>query len=567
MPVSSETPTESPASPPLSRVGLAAAFLLPIVLLAPFANKAYHIDDPLQLWTAQHIHEEPFDFYGFDIVMRDVMPMYQANQNPPGTPYLLALWALVFGWSEVALHMLMAAVTGMLGLGTYVFASRFTRRPMLATVLAVTTPAVLVTGNTVMTDIPMTTLYVWGLALWVRGFDAGSHTRWAAAVCVIGLSTWFKYFGVTAVLLMLAYGVLRERRLGWWSLYLLVPAGFLGAYEWITYELYGVGLFSTASAYAGLPTGEAPLSALADRGRVGLMFVGGSLLCTLALAPLMFRKWILAAIAGAALLLGAIYYANPGAVSNITSDLTRTAQGLLALQGALFAVAGAVLMAVAAADLLRRRDADSAILVLCVVGTFVFSTMLNWTINVRTMLPMIPAAAILLARRLEDRPLPRLGRIRAEYLAAAAALSVSLCVVWGDYRLAGTGRDAAEQFSRDDAATQARYLYEGGWGFHYYMVEKKIPFMVKAAEEHVRPGDRIAVQRWGPIAIDYDAARARIDPALGHRFVASRWISTLHPLRGAGFHAHTIGPLPYAFLPSPPQFFDVYVLGIYDAPH
>jgi len=33
--------------------------------LAPFLNKAFHIDDPLFIWMAQQIAKHPFDHYGF----------------------------------------------------------------------------------------------------------------------------------------------------------------------------------------------------------------------------------------------------------------------------------------------------------------------------------------------------------------------------------------------------------------------------------------------------------------------------------------------------------------------
>src|ERR1700683_1500852 len=39
-----------------------------VACLGPFANKAYHIDDPLFLKAAQHIREEPANFYNFPVI-------------------------------------------------------------------------------------------------------------------------------------------------------------------------------------------------------------------------------------------------------------------------------------------------------------------------------------------------------------------------------------------------------------------------------------------------------------------------------------------------------------------
>ena len=37
------------------RRGMALAFFLPIVLLLPFINRAYNIDEPMFVWVAQQV--------------------------------------------------------------------------------------------------------------------------------------------------------------------------------------------------------------------------------------------------------------------------------------------------------------------------------------------------------------------------------------------------------------------------------------------------------------------------------------------------------------------------------
>ncbi|HZM02853.1 MAG TPA: hypothetical protein VFC44_07500, partial [Candidatus Saccharimonadales bacterium] len=81
---------------------LAAATL---ACLVPFVDKAFHIDDPLFIWTARHIHAEPFNFYDFQVNWDSwLKPMAAVTQNPPLASYYMALAASVLGWSEVALH-------------------------------------------------------------------------------------------------------------------------------------------------------------------------------------------------------------------------------------------------------------------------------------------------------------------------------------------------------------------------------------------------------------------------------------------------------------------------------
>ena len=58
--------------------------------LLPFADKAFHMDDPQFLWPAQQILSHPADFYGFSINwFWTELPMAEATSNPPLTAYVM----------------------------------------------------------------------------------------------------------------------------------------------------------------------------------------------------------------------------------------------------------------------------------------------------------------------------------------------------------------------------------------------------------------------------------------------------------------------------------------------
>lgn len=38
-----------------------------LIVLVPLVGKAFHVDEPLFVWTAQRIEIAPLDFYGFDV--------------------------------------------------------------------------------------------------------------------------------------------------------------------------------------------------------------------------------------------------------------------------------------------------------------------------------------------------------------------------------------------------------------------------------------------------------------------------------------------------------------------
>jgi len=76
-----------------------------LACLVPFLGKAFHMDDPLFIWTARHIRSHPADFYGFKVDWSyEQAPMSVEMNNPPLACYYMAAVGRVLGWSEQALH-------------------------------------------------------------------------------------------------------------------------------------------------------------------------------------------------------------------------------------------------------------------------------------------------------------------------------------------------------------------------------------------------------------------------------------------------------------------------------
>src|SRR6476646_6485382 len=112
--------------------GVFIAAVAVLAVLAPFLNKAFHIDDPLFLWMAQQIAHHPGDPYGFAVNWyRDSQPMSSVMQNPPLGSYYMALMAKFLGWSELAMHtaFLVPAIAAVLG--TFFLARRLSGSPLL----------------------------------------------------------------------------------------------------------------------------------------------------------------------------------------------------------------------------------------------------------------------------------------------------------------------------------------------------------------------------------------------------------------------------------------------------
>src|SRR5437660_9268415 len=103
-----------------------------VAALAPFLNKAFHIDEPLFLWMAQQVSQHPADPYGFSRNWYvSAKPMFSIMQNPPLNAYYMALAAKVLGWSEPAMHSAFLVLAVTVVIVTFFVAQRVQRVPLI----------------------------------------------------------------------------------------------------------------------------------------------------------------------------------------------------------------------------------------------------------------------------------------------------------------------------------------------------------------------------------------------------------------------------------------------------
>lgn len=455
----------------VSHIGSAALLTLLVLLcLLPFLNKAFHIDDPLFLWSAQWIQSHPLDFYGRAVNWNGTLaPMAVVNNNPPLTAYYIAGAAALVGWKEVGLHLAFLVPALATVLGTFALARQFCSRPVLAAAATFLTPAMLVSSSTLMCDVMMVAFWVWALVFWCRGIQT---QRWPALI-LAGLFAGFclltKFTGVFLIPLLLLYGWMKQRRAGKWLLSLLIPIAVLAGYEWYTFETYGEGLFQTASNFSASARPLLGRQGM-DKLIVGLAFSGGSLCSMLFFAPMLWRKriWIASLVLFGALVLLLAWRKTLGQFAFETGG---TLHWPLLLQTAICAVAGTQLLLLAWADWYRRRDADALLLVAWLGGVFLFAAIINWTVNGRSLLALVPAAGILVARRLETNYAPPAASVRTAIALGLGGL-VSLWATWADYDWANSARSAALHLSNKYKPSHTNLWFDGHWGFQFYMERK-----------------------------------------------------------------------------------------------
>jgi len=529
---------------PWEKYGVIIPAAVTLLCLGPFVDKAFHIDDPLFIWTAKHILKNPANFYNFPVNWYEcIMPMYGVTQNPPLACYYIALVGGLFGWGERVLHIAFLLPAAAAATGTYYLARRLCRHPVTAALAAVLTPVFLVSSSNVMCDTMMVAFWVWAIFLWVKGIKEDKTLPLILSAFLIGICALTKYFGMALIGLLLVYTLAEKRKPGLWVLFFLIPGVMLAGYQWYTHKLYMMGLLSQAAAYANYHSWK-KVGDLLPKGLIGLAFTGGCAITALFYSPWLWSKRVLI---GGGLLMVFLVFVLPYAVSLKRFSFIDDDTGVkwtIAVQMALLTTAGVGILALAVRDFWKSRGADSLMLMLWVLGTFVFAGFINWSVNARSIYPMIPAVGILIMRQWErrERAGDKAGFLRLGLPLAGAAV-VSLLVCQADYVWANSARKAANDIDKKYKGHLNNVFFQGHWGFQYYMEEKGY-LALEMNDERARKNDILIVpsntsRRFAAETNFYcfDTLKIKSFP----------YAATMCGNLGAGFYATIWGPLPYGF--------------------
>jgi hypothetical protein len=322
-----------------------------------------------------------------------------------------------------------------------------------------------------------------------------------------------------------------------------------------TLVTYGHALLLAAAGYASSVQGELGFSKLSS-GLIALAFIGGGAATALFLAPSVWRARTLAVIGSCAAILVAAGCAAGLVLQKYSALATPGAKLALCAQFLPWAVGGVLVLALAAADVWRQpRDARAWLLACWVGGTFFFAGFANWTVNGRSLLPLVPAVGILLARRREMENFKRPWTLRAGWALSAA---LALVVTQSDFQLAAAGRRSAEAALAQCGGTRGTIWFEGHWGFQYYMENLGAKAVDFKNDRQLLPGDMLVIPQHNT---DVKAPPAAI---IAHEDIVQvpvgSAVTTWENANGAGFYSSVVGPLPFAFGNPPPEIVYVFRL-------
>ena len=512
------------------------------IVYFPFVDKAFTIDDTIHMKAAEHILVDPLDFYGGeDNWYGTEVQHYLINKNPPLVAYLIAGVASVFGFNEVALHSFFFLFVALSAIGIYQLGRQFNTNPLLTTVLAAFTPVFLVHSTNVMTDSTMLTFWIWGLVFWNNGCTSNNSKWFYFAGLSVSLGILTKYTCIFLLPLMIFSGLWRYRKPGPWLFAILIPLVVMLGFEHYTRILYGKGLFLQALIYANEAAPKNIVDYF-DNSLIGLSFLGGCFPIALLVAAVSGGR-LLRLVASLFAILTLFLLFSRGGLSGHSFVSDGATQTNLIIQFATFCLAGFCSVLICLKEFRKGFNHDSIFLLLWFFGVFIFVCYLNWSINARSFILLVPAIGLLLSRRLEEWGVNQTNlRTRFSYLAIGVAGLLAVATVYADYAWAKTAsvaaRDITSKFNQ-----LGKVWFQGHWGFQFYMEESGAQ-PVDFAKSNILPGEFMVIplNNTNLVRPDY-----RFDLVETREYSHDSFIAIMSPARSAGFYASVFGAVPYSF--------------------
>jgi Dolichyl-phosphate-mannose-protein mannosyltransferase len=539
-----------PSSGPDRRIEVLTVLALTVTALLPFLAKPFHLDDPVFLWTAAQILRHPFDPFGVLVNWYGIeQPLSQLFMNPPLTSYGIAAVSQLVGPDERTLHTAFLVPAATATVGTWYLAARLGAAPTVSALAVLCSPVFLTSATSVMCDVPMLACFVWAVFFWIRGLEDQRTGSLFLAGSLAAAAALAKYFGLALVPLLALFALWRERRAGVWCVALLLPIVVMGAYQWGTDELYGRGLLASVADYAVSTRAATREAGLVGAGLVGLAFTGACAATLLFFLPVLVPswRWLVGGFAGVCALAAGL-----SALGSLDGHPLRTGESVrlgLVLQIALHVLVGLAALGLAGADFARRRSAGAALLLVWVLGTFVFAAFVNWTTNARSLLPLMPALGILIGRRLSGCGTHHWAR----FVPLAPALALALVVASEDQQMAESAKRAADTVRARYGDHPGTVWFQGHWGFQYYMEAYGFRALDRSRLQ-ANAGDLIVRPRYNTNLFAMNERRLR---PVGSFVEPPRFVAVMDLDAGAGFYSSLSGPLPYVFGGAKPARYSI----------
>ncbi|MGD1075476.1 MAG: hypothetical protein ABR903_05290 [Thermodesulfovibrionales bacterium] len=523
-----------------NRHSVAPAIVIAFVALSPFLNKAFTIDDPLFLFQAKHLLSDPFHPTAFEVVW-SVVPERMSKIMPSGPmmAYLL-LPCVALGGAEWIAHVMQLLFITLAVVSTSSLALCLGEcSGRNASLLLVTTPAVLAMAGTAMPDVPAMAFGVFG----VERLVAWRQERRLPQAVLGTLSLSMAILCRSHLILLLGVALLAEvgdflKRESWSSLRWTSCAPLLAcplvvlAVLFVTRDPQASSMV-LAEAARSLSFSEAvPTNLVA-------YFVHWALAIPLVIPWVLLhpRRVLMRPVLYLAAMAGFLYLRQ--------HDLGR-AFFLAPAIGLSAAVLWDVLQ-----DAYVRRDSIQFLLGLWLLVPLSVVPYLHFPS--KYLLVSAPAVAILVARSLSVDS----SRLRARLILGATlalGLTLGILILRADAVLSNMGRSAAKELIAPNVDRGATVWFGGHWGFQWY-AEMSGARPVTLTPPYPNRGDLLVSSgQSGGIPVEALPVLRRIETFTDER-PGGRLMSRED---GAGFYSNGWGYMPWAWGQQPADWYDLW---------
>jgi 4-amino-4-deoxy-L-arabinose transferase-like glycosyltransferase len=450
--------------------------LAALALRLPFVHQAFQLDDGYYLAGARYVQTDPAHPFLAKIAITGVEVDMRGHPHPAFDVWFLGLLLWIFGAArEVPFHLVYTLFTLIAVAAMYFLARRFTTRPAIATLLFLATPAFVVHGNGLESDIPFLAFALAGAACFVYAVDRASRRLlWAAAVS-LALASLAAYQILFLAPVLGWYAWTRKR--GWREAFVVaaIPIAVIAAYQ----------------LYVRLSAGALPATVLMHHFRTfGFQSLHNKLANAAALT--VHLAWILfppLALAAFGRFRGKLW------IAPVELALFAAFIDWHPLFWASFAIGAVVLV-----ECVRGwngADEDSRFLRAWVLVFFACALAVFFAGSARYLLPLAPAVIMLAVRAFETRPKWLLSGFALE-------LAFSLPFAVSHYQWSNAYRAFVEGLAPRLAGH--RVFTNGEWGLQYYGEQAGAKPLLHGAV--LKPGDIVLASDLGyPIPFEHPGSR------------------------------------------------------------
>lgn len=500
-----------------------ALVVLMLLLQLPFLPVAFRVDEPNILALSRQIDREPGNPYGFEINWTGTTkPAYEVLANPPVYPAWLALWARLFGWSELSLHASNIPFAVLALVSFMVLARRVSAPPILAGILLLGSPAFLLATHVVMPDLAMLSCFLVAIS-GAMSFLARGRRDWLAVVFVAAfLAPLMKYNGILLAPILFVLWLFSGRRR---ELLLIAAAPAISFALWmvLSWQIYGTPHFL---ALGGLEGGPRSYVVSGVMSVLGLGVIPVALAFTKIQDSSAITGWrVSLAVFILTVLLGFFAFGYPLRPAFLFGLSVTISIHFLVL----------VLLQIGPAR--RRQDGITVLLIFWILLVLIFQFKLIFT-SVRYLLPLLPAVVLLLLRlRPSESRYPVLFRAQA-----VISVVLSLSVAIGDAAIANVYRRFVRENEMRLRTRSGRLYFAGHWGFQSYAESIGAIQIESWPEPLYQEGDKVVVARnpFPSILVPDDRRVSWIRTDIDERVF---WpIRTIDCDSAANFYGNGIGP-------------------------